>query len=134
MSKVSRVQTRVLNQKKENLPGFEKKLKKENIFVKGKALYGDNFDKALEIVDNFIDVDYPKVKGTTHVDVPKPLRAVHAIKICEFIDETGVDMDHIPYMFRSELHGANSNPLIMYVTTPNVLGYWTLNLKCDLHP
>ena len=102
-----------------------------NIFRKGRTEHQGNFDIAMGLVKSFIEIDYPEYRSKQHVKIDEAVRATFAIKICDFCNVTGVDIDDMRKIFRIALLDAveGCDPQIMYLTTPQVLGYWALKLK-----
>jgi hypothetical protein len=107
---------------------FEKKPKKDNIFNTATERFGEERCRdALGLIDKYIDEWYPAIKGRPHTTLSKAQRMSFATKLLECENETGLNLGY-------EIHNAlvhavkysDCNPLIMYATTPQVLGYWLL--------
>jgi hypothetical protein len=106
---------------------LEAPVKYENIFAKATQLYGERICReALRIVDEFIDIDYPKFRNKPHPPMNRGQRMAFAVKLMECYEETSIDLGEIEQTMYLALQDANCDPTILYTTTPQVLGYWLI--------
>jgi len=109
-------------------PVFEKVAKKDNIFSRATEQFGEErCREALGIVDKYVDKWYPTESGKPHQALNGAQRISFAIKLLQCENETGLDLGHhIHNALIDAVCDSNCDPMIMYATTPQVLGYWLL--------
>ena len=101
--------------------------KNKTVFEKATERFGaESCHDAIRIVDDYIDRVYPKRRNKKHPAVNRAARMVHAIKLLECEDKTGIEMNVIIAALNDLLNNANCDQTIMYATTSKVLGYWLL--------